>query len=166
MLFTTEISEKEQQLASGIEQELDTLSKIFNNIIDTFEKNLNAVESFQGQPSELLKIKPKLVSVVKEQKEKYEKFLLSLRDAMNKLKGLEDIEIHEIKETIAQEAERFTKLFNNYLQTSEDIGKNNFIEDFKNDSKNILQAENSFNDVLTRAIKHINKNILGKQAIS
>lgn len=168
-LFSGEITEVETEVAKKFVSALTKIIKDLNNWVEKVQENLNKVSDYQGDPKQLKVARSYFDTKMKEQKEKYE----AIREELSKLideKNNSEVDINEIKDlkmiedigSITKESEKFTDIYNLFYETLDLIGESQFLDEYKSKAQAVIDAKESFAEILESVSDRVKRDILGK----
>lgn len=166
LLFTSNISEEETSRARKVIDTFDKAELDLQDWVDSFEKNLNVFKNYHGKESSLVVISEVFEEIMEKQKQKYERIIGTVKQAIEQLNKIQDVEMQDMVSNLTKASEDFTELYNQVTDMQLKIGEPGFIQEFKDLSQRILDNNEPFFDVISRVKDYMKKNILGEQSLS
>lgn len=166
LLFSGQIDEDEINTAKKAIDMFNKAEIDFNDWLETIQKNLDVFNNYHGKETSLVIISEAFEDTMKKQKEKYEKIILSIKQAIEILDKIQDVEMQDMITNFAKTTEGFTSKYNELTDMTSKIGDEGFIQVFKDNSQKIIDGSDSFFDVLGRVKDYMIKNILDEQSLS
>lgn len=170
LLFTSDISDNEISIAKQV---INTFEKAENDLhswLESIENNLNVFKEYdknnQGNESKLVGISEVFQSTIEKQKQKYEKVINSIRQAIESVGSIQDIEMKDMITNLTKASEDFTELYNELIDLPIKIGENGFLEQFINISQDLKNNNESFFDVIQHIKEYMLTNIVGEQKLT
>lgn len=178
-LFTSDISDEEMEAAKKLVDALEKVSKDFSHWVEKIEENFEKVNDYHGKASAIRSARQYFAKVMDDQKEKFEHIRGDLSKILDDKKQTdnqqddEHLNIDEIKDlkmmedisSISQESEKFTEIYNKFYDTMDIFGEKNFLEEYKTMAQKVVEASDSFKEIMDTIADRIKKDILGKQSI-
>jgi hypothetical protein len=166
ILFTSKIPDEEKQIAKQIITGLNKIQISFNEWIKTIENNLDVFNNYHGKETSLIVISETFNATIEKQKNKYEKIMESLKQAIELMGNIQDIKLEKMITNITSTSEELTELYNKLTDMEIKIGEVGFVQEFKTNSEVIINYNITFVEVIDTLKEHILENILGKQSLS
>jgi uncharacterized protein YjgD (DUF1641 family) len=168
LLFTSKISDEEHNTAEKVVDILDKAKVDLERWLETIENNLEVLSDpkFATDENSLVMMTEKYEDVNKTQKEKYERILQSIKQAIDIMGTIQDVEIQDMIVNFTKASEEFTTIYNELTDLPTKIGEEGFIKKFKDASSKILANDEPFLEVIQRVRDYIMKNIMGEQSLS
>lgn len=166
LLFTSNISEEEQSLAQKIIDIFDKAEIDFQDWVDSVENNLDVFKNYHGKETSLVVISQAYEETIQKQKEKYERVIVAIKQAIEKLNDIQDVEMQDMVSNLTKTSEEFTEMYNELTDMQLKIGEQGFIQEFKDLSQKLIDNNEPFFDVISRVKDYMMKNILGEQSLS
>jgi len=166
LLFSTEITQEEKNIASEVVDMLDKSITELQDWLETVENNLNVFNKYKGSDKSLVVIAEQYEETQAKQKSRYEKILMTIKEAIDLITKIQDIEMREMITNLTKSSEAFTKVYNELTDLPIGIGEDGFLEAFKTTSQKVIDSNQPFIDVLTRIKDYIMKNVLGEQSLT
>lgn len=166
LLFTSEISDEEKSVGRQIADMFDKIEIDLKKWIDTIENNMNVFRNFHGGEKSLVNISQRFEEVQKKQKENYERIIQSIKQGIELINTIQDVEMQEMVANLGAASEEFTEMYNEITDMQLKIGEDGFIQQFKDASQKIVDNNKFFFDVLERIQDYVMKNVLDEQALS
>lgn len=166
LLFTSDISDKEVSIA---EKAIDIFNKTeldLQDWIDSIEKNLGVFKNYHGKETSLVVISEVFEKTITKQKTKYERIVVSIKQSIELLNDIQDVEMQDMITNLTKAFEEFTELYNELTDMQLKIGEAGFIQEFKDISQKILDNHQPLFDALIHIKDYMLKNILGEQQLS
>ena len=166
LLFTSEISSEEHQHAKQIVDILDKAIDEFSEWLETLERNLEVLNNYHGNESSLVVISETFDNVMEKQKERYEKIIQQIKQAIELVGEIEDVELQDMITNVTNTSEEYTELYNQLTNMPVKIGEQGFIQKFKDLSQKLLDGNEPFFDVLEGMRDYLMKNVLSEQSLT
>jgi hypothetical protein len=166
ILFTNEINKQEKDAAQKSIELLDKIELDLQAWLDTIEKNLEVFNNYHGAENALVAIAEKFEKVETEQKQKYERVIVDIKEMIELVNKIQDVEMQNMVVNLTKASEEFTELYNELTDMSLKIGEEGFIQKFKDESQKILDNNEGFFDILKHLKDYMQKNIMGEHALS
>lgn len=166
LLFTSDISEDEAAIAKKTIDIFDKAELDLQDWVDSIENNLDVFKNYHGKETSLVIISETFEKTIAKQKQKYERIIASIKQAIELLNKIQDVEMQDMVTNITKSTEEFTQLYNELTDMQLKIGEPGFIREFKDISQRILDNNEPLFDVISRVRDYMMKNILGEQALS
>lgn len=166
LLFTSQISPEEQAIAQKVIDIFNKAELSLQSWIDSIESNLEVFKNYHGKEKSLVVISESFDSTMEKLKQKYERLVASIKEAIDLLGDIQDVEMQDMISNLTKASEEFTELFNELTGMQLKIGETGFIQEFKDLSQKILDGNEPFFDVLSRVKDYMQKNIMGEQSLS
>lgn len=166
LLFTSDISDEEMSIAQKSIDMFEKAETTLQDWLDSVEKNLQVFKNYHGKETSLVVISEVFEETMEKQKKKYEGIISSIKQAIELLNKIQDVEMQDMITNLTKTSEEFTELYNELTDMQLKIGEAGFIQEFKDISQRIIDENESFFDVLSRIKDYMLKNILGEQQLS
>lgn len=166
LLFTSDISDEESSIAQKVIDIFDKAETDFQDWVDSIESNLEVFNNYHGKESALVRISHTFENTIKKQKEKYERMIIAIKQAIEMLDNIKDVEMQDMVSNLTKTSEEFTERYNELTDMQLKIGEQGFIQEFKDLSQKLLDGNEPFFDVLARIKDYMMKHILGEQSLS
>lgn len=166
LLFTSDISDEEVNLAQKVVDLFDKAELDLQDWINAVEKNLDVFKEYHGKETSLVVISEIFEETMKRQKEKYERIIQMIKQAIELLNEIQDVEMQDMVSNLTKASEEFTTLYNELTDMQLKIGEAGFIQEFKDISQKLVDNIDPFFDVVSRVRDYMMKNILGEQSLS
>lgn len=166
LLFTSEISKEESGLAKKVIDLFDKAELSLQDWVDSIEKNLDIFKNYHGKETSLVVISEKYEETIEKQKQKYESIISTVKQAIQFLNKIQDVEMQDMVTNLTKASEEFSEMYNELTDMQIKIGEVGFIQEFKDISQRLLDNNEPLFDVITRINDYMKKNILGEQSLS
>ncbi len=167
LLFTSDISDQEKEVAQQVVDMLDKIHVDLERWIEGIVKNLDIIGAVpQDKEAGLVGWTENYEKMVERQKEKYEKMIQAIKQSIEIMNGIQDIEMQDMVTNLTKASESFTEIYNELADLPIKIGEEGFVQKFKDASKNIIDNDKPFLEVIQRIRDYIMKNIIGARALS
>lgn len=166
LLFTSDISKSEISIAQKVIDIFDKAEIDFQDWVESIEKNLDVFKNYHGKEKSLVVISEIFEKTIEKQKQKYERIISSIKQGIELLNDIQDVEMQDMITNLTKASEEFTELYNELTDMQLKIGEAGFIQEFKDVSQKIIDGNESLFDVISRVKDYMLKNILGEQQLS
>lgn len=166
LLFTSDISDEEQALAQKVIDIFDKAEINLQDWVDSIENNLDVFKNYHGKESSLVVISQVFEETKEKQKKRYEGIITTIKQAIEMLDKIQDVEMQDMVSNLTKASEEFTSMYNELTDMQLKIGEQGFIQEFKDLSQKLLDNNEPFFDVISRVRDYMMKNILGEQSLS
>lgn len=166
LLFTSDISDDETAIAKKVIEIFDKAELDLKSWIDAIESNLDMFNNYHGKETSLVVISEKFEEMKEKQKQKYEAIISTIKQAVEMLNKIQDVEMQDMISNLTKASEEFTEMYNEMADMQIKIGEVGFIQEFKDLSQKILDNNEPFFDVISRVRDYMQKNILGEQSLT
>jgi len=166
LLFTSDISDDEIAVAKKVIDMFDKAEMDLQDWVDSIENNLEVFKNYHGKETSLVIISETFEETIARQKQKYERIIASIKQAIELLNNIQDVEMQDMVTNLTKASEEFTTLYNELTDMQLKIGEPGFIQEFKDISQKILDGNQPLFDVISRVRDYMLKNILGEQSLS
>jgi len=166
LLFTSDISDEETAIANKVVGIFDKAELDLKSWIDAIENNLDIFKNYHGKETTLVRISKEFEAMKEEQKEKYERIIATIKQAIEILNKIQDVEMQDMVSNLTKASEEFTEMYNEMADMQLKIGEVGFIQQFKDLSQKLIDNNKPFFDVISRIRDYMQKNILGEQSLT
>lgn len=166
LLFTSDITEDEIGIAKNVIDIFDKAEMGLKDWVDSIEKNLDVFKNYHGKETSLVVISERFEETIERQKQKYERVIAMLKQAIEFLNKIQDVEMQDMVSNLTKTSEDFTSLYNEMTDMQIKIGEVGFMQAFKDISQKLLDNNEPLFDVISRVRDYMQKNILGEQSLS
>lgn len=166
LLFTSDISDEESSIAQKVVEIFDKAELDLQSWIDAVENNLNVFKNYHGKETSLVVMAEKFEEMKEDQKVKYERIIATIKQAIELLNKIQDVEMQDMVSNLTKASEEFTEQYNEMADMPVKIGEVGFIQQFKDLSQKLLDNNEPFFDVISRIRDYMQKNILGEQSLT
>ena len=166
LLFTSDISDEETAVAQKVIDIFVKAELALQDWVDSLEKNLEVFKNYHGKESSLVVISEVFEETMARQKQKFEGIIASLKQAIEMLNNIKDVEMQDMVTNLTKASEEFSELYNELTDMQLKIGEPGFIQEFKDISQKLLDGNEPLFDVISRVKDYMMKNILGEQSLS
>ncbi len=166
LLFTNEISPEEHKTAEQVVDLLDKAKVDLERWLEAIENNLEVLSNPELSETGIVSWTEKYDEVNKTQKEKYERIIQSIKQSIEVMGNIKDVEMKEMIVNFTKASEEFTIIYNELTDLPIKIGEKGFIQKFKDASQKVLDNKESFIEVIQRIRDYIMKNVMGEMSIS
>ncbi len=166
LLFTSEISEEEKAIALKVIKTFEDAEISLQAWIDSIEKNFETLKGYHEPESSLVVITEKFNEVQQKLKEKYEQVIATLKEGIELLSKIQDVELQEMVSSVMVASEEYSELYNKLTDLPFKIGETGFIQEFKDISQKLIDNNEPFFDAVQHVKDYLMKNVLDRQALS
>ena len=166
LLFTSDISDDEIAVANKVIEIFDKSELDLQDWVDSIENNLDVFKNYHGKESSLVVISQAFEDTMQKQKEKYERMIITIKQAIEMLNNIQDVEMQDMVSNLTKASEEFTSMYNELTDMQLKIGEPGFIQEFKDISQKLLDNNEPFFDVISRIRDYMMKHIIGEQSLS
>lgn len=166
LLFTSDISEEELSIAKKAIDIFERAESDFQDWVNSIEKNLDVFKNYHGKEKSLVVISEVFEDTMEKQKQKYERVITSIKQGIELLNNIQDVEMQDMITNVTKASEEFTEIYNEMTDMQLKIGEAGFIQEFKDISQKIIDGYEPLLDVIARIRDYMLKNILGEQQLS
>jgi hypothetical protein len=166
LLFTSEIDDEELSTAKKVVDILDKVKVDLERWVETIESNLEVFNDYHGSETAIVSWTEQYDKVNETQKKKYELIVKTIKQVIEIMDKIQDVEMQDMIINLTNASEEFTTIYNELTDLPVKIGEEGFIQKFKDASKKVLDNNEPFVEVIQRVRDYIMKNILGEQSLS